>query len=154
MPVFRTHATRFAPAFRAVAGLAGILLLLLQSFGPALANTSQGDWIEICADGGAVWIQVDTEDGIGDPTMPCPKCADCALCAVAGSAPLLETPEIVRLDVVRFVRLDCPDLYEPHNPAHLWPETRGPPAASHYKSEHAPSATMASFQVTGGAPWS
>ena len=153
MPAFNPFHYLAGRGFRAAAGFAGIFLLLLQLLSPALASSHQGTWIEICSEAGAVWVQVDAEEDIIDPTAPCPKCADCALCAVTGNAPLPGTPELARFEFVRFVRLDCLELYKPHNPARMWPETRGPPSAIQSETERAPRVPMASFQVTGGAPW-
>ncbi len=141
-------------AFRAVSALAGILLLLSQLLGPALASPGQSMWVEICSEAGAVWVQVDLEEGTEDPTAPCPKCADCALCAITGAAPLPDMPEVARAELTQDVSGACLEATKPYSPIRLWPETRGPPVAPENKTERAPRASMASIQVIGGAPWS
>ncbi len=152
MPACRIHPNPLDRAFRAVVGLAGILLLLLQMLGPALASPGQGVWMEICSEAGAVWVQIELEEGSTDPTAPCPKCADCALCAVTGAAPLPNLPELGLTASVQTETLGCRNLYKSYNSARLWPETRGPPSATQNRTERAPRASMASIQVSGGAP--
>ncbi|MEX0367418.1 MAG: hypothetical protein AB3N22_15200 [Ruegeria sp.] len=144
---------RHVRAPRAAAGGLGILLLLLQLLSPALASAEQGVWMEICSEAGAVWVQVDPEDGTTD-TAPCPKCAHCALCAVTGAAPLPDLPGIVRSGGVQIGTWHVRTMYKPDNPAQFWPDSRGPPPAPQDRTERAPRASMASIQVTGGAPWS
>ncbi len=143
-----------ARAFRAACGLAGIVLLLLQTLGPALASPGQSIWVEICSEGGAVWVQVDLEESAGDPAAPCPKCADCALCAVTGAAPMPDLPQIAQAGIVQFVHCEIGELFNLYNSNRLWPETRGPPHAPEIRTERAPRASMASTEFTGGAPWS
>ncbi|MEX0308379.1 MAG: hypothetical protein AB3N12_13425 [Ruegeria sp.] len=141
-------------AVRAAAGLAGIVLLLLQTFGPALASPGQSVWMEICSEAGAVWVEVDLEEGTSDPTAPCPKCADCALCAVTSMAPVPDLLQLTQAGIVQFVRCEINEPSELYNSNWLWPETRGPPPANNKESERALRASMASTQVIGGAPWS
>ncbi|SDX26133.1 hypothetical protein SAMN05444358_10489 [Ruegeria halocynthiae] len=143
-----------ARAFRAATGLAGIVLLLLQTLGPALASPGQSVWMEICSEAGAVWVEVDLEDETSDPTAPCPKCADCALCALTIAAPVPDLPQLTRAGIVQFVRCEFSESFELYNSNRLWPETRGPPLATHKESERALRASMAPTQVIGGAPWS
>lgn len=140
--------------FRALAGLAGIFLLLLQLLGPALASPGQGVWMEICSEAGAVWVQVDPEEETDDPAAPCPKCADCALCAVTSAAPLANPVEVALREGLSVVHPSQTHICNPYVFARLWPETRGPPCETQHRTERAPRASMASTQVTGGAPWS
>ena len=141
-------------ATRAACGLAGILLLLLQAFGPALASPGESVWMEICSEGGAVWVEVDLEEDTEDPTAYCPKCADCALCAVTSAAPapeLVQIPQIGNFRVVQLQNSKSSMLYKSHK---LWPETRGPPRPTQETAERALRASMASTLSIGGAPWS
>ncbi len=143
-----------ARAVRAAVGLAGIFLLLLQTFAPALASPGESVWMEICSEGGAVWVEVDLEEGTEDPAAYCPKCADCALCAVTSAAPIPELPEVARVGIFRFVHGEIGAssvLYQTHR---LWPETRGPPCAPEITTERVLRASMAFTQIPGGAPWS
>ncbi|MGV6847925.1 MAG: DUF2946 family protein [Marinibacterium sp.] len=140
-------------ALRAVAGLAGILLLMLQLLGPALASPGQGTWMEICSEAGAVWVQVDPDEDTGDPAAPCPKCANCPLCAVIGLAPLPAMPGLAIWEVVQTEAFARTDQYKPHKSTWLWPQTRGPPRGPEKTTERAWRASMASTQVIGGAPW-
>ncbi|NVO54726.1 hypothetical protein HW561_02840 [Rhodobacteraceae bacterium B1Z28] len=110
--------------------------------------------MEICSEAGAVWVEVDLEEGTDDPTAPCPKCADCALCAVTGTAPLPDLPEMARVGYVQYVRNQTRDLYYSYNSDWLWPATRGPPFAPQDRTERAPRASMAVTPFIGGAPWS
>ena len=142
-----------ARAFQAVAGVLGILLLLLQLVAPSLASAEQGEWMEICSEAGAVWVQVTPEDNNPD-TGPCQDCAHCALCAVTAAAPLPQMPQIDPLRFVQNEQWGVHDLYISHKSQHLWPAGRGPPCAPQDRTERAPRASMASIQVTGGAPWS
>ncbi len=140
-------------ALRALAGCAAILLMLLQLVAPQLAQAGQGNWIEICADGGAVWVQV-TEDETPDPNAPCPRCADCALCALTGPAPLPDLPVWAVFQGVQNGQSALKPLYKTVNSPRLRPETRGPPAAAQDRTARASRAVLASIQNTGGAPWS
>lgn len=151
-----THHNHDLPvgAFRAVAGLAGILLLMLQLLGPALASSGQGSWMEICSEAGAVWVQVDLDEDTDNPAVPCPKCANCPLCAVTGAAPLPDTPVLIRTIDVRVEAPRCAAASAPNLSVRLWPETRGPPLGNQIRTERALGASMASTQVNGGAPWS
>lgn len=141
-------------ALRAACAMAGTLLLLLQLLSPALASPGQSMWVEICSEAGAVWVQVDLEEGTEDPTAPCPKCADCALCAVTATAPLPNLPELKSDGLVQTARCENRNMVNDYQVRRLWPETRGPPLAPPEISERALRASMASIQVTGGAPWS
>ncbi len=143
-----------ARAVRAAVGLAGIFLLLLQTFAPALASPGESVWVEICSEGGAVWVEVDLEEDTEDPTAYCPKCADCALCAVTGAAPVPELPELRQTGFVRVVRCEQGPSFELYNSNWLWPETRGPPRPAQEITERAPRASMAFTLSIGGAPWS
>ncbi len=138
---------------RAACGVVGIFLLLLQMLGPALASAGDSTWIEICSEGGAVWVEVDLEE-TADPTAPCPKCADCALCAVTSAAPVPELPAVTRFGFVQTARCENPDQVFVYDVKRLWPETRGPPLAPLDTTERSLRASMAFTQVTGGAPWS
>ncbi len=154
MPTFRPPHSLFDRVSRAVCGLVGIFLLLLQMLGPALASSGDSMWIEICSEAGAVWVEVDLEEDTDDPTAPCPKCADCALCAVTTAAPLPDLPLVAQAGDVRLVHVANQSLCDLHSPKWLWPETRGPPHLTKEESERALRASMASTQVFGGAPWS
>ncbi len=143
-----------ARAVRAAAGLAGMLLLLLQTFGPALASPGESVWVEICSEGGAVWVEVDLEEGTEDPTAYCPKCADCALCAVTSAAPVPELAQVPQIGIFRVVQVQNSKSSVSYNSDRLWPETRGPPRLTQDITERAPRASMASTLNTGGAPWS
>lgn len=154
MPAFRPPHNLFDRVSRAVCCLAGIFLLLLQMLGPALASSGDSMWIEICSEAGAVWVEVDLEEGTDDPTAPCPKCADCALCAVTTAAPLPDLPLLAQAENVQIVSAANWDRCKLYNSKRLWPETRGPPAASKHKPERAVRASIASIQVFGGALWS
>ncbi|WP_237212625.1 DUF2946 family protein [Ruegeria lacuscaerulensis] len=111
-------------------------------------------WVEICSEAGAVWVQVDLEEGTEDPTAPCPKCADCALCAVTAAAPVPDLPELARIEFAQSMQTVVPSQFGSSNSVWLWPETRGPPAALENRIERAQRASMASIQIPGGAPWS
>ncbi|WP_438826205.1 DUF2946 family protein [Ruegeria atlantica] len=141
-------------ASRVVCACAGILLLLLQLLGPALASPGQSMWVEICSETGAVWVQVDLEKEADDPTAPCPKCADCALCAVTSAAPVPDLPILAQDSFVHMASCDSHDLPHDNGIKRLWPETRGPPRANQVESERAQRASKASTQLIGGAPWS
>lgn len=154
MPAPSLQHNRMARVSRMACALAGIFLLLLQMLGPALASPGESMWVEICSEAGAVWVEVDLEEGTVDPTAPCPKCADCALCAVTGAAPVPDLPQIMWTGFVQFIGCDIGALAELYSTDRLWPETRGPPAAPEIKTERAPRASMASILVYGGAPWS
>lgn len=140
-------------ALRALVGCAAILLLLLQLVAPQLAQAGQGNWIEICSEGGAVWVQV-TEDETPDPKAPCPRCADCALCALTGPAPLPDLPVWAVFQGVQNGQWALKPLYKTVNSPRLRPETRGPPVAAQDRIARAPRAVLASIHITGGAPWS
>ena len=140
--------------FRATCAFVGILLLLLQMLGPALASPGQSMWVEICSEAGAVWVQVDLEEGTEDPTAPCPKCADCALCAATNAAPVPDLPELAGAAFTHAVECFAARQNTICESAWLWPETRGPPAAPAHKTERALRASMAPTQLPGGAPWS
>ena len=154
MPAFHPAQKLFDRVPRAVCGLAGIFLLLLQMLGPALASSGGSIWIEICSEAGAVWVEVDLEEEAKDPTAPCPNCADCALCAVTTAAPLHDVPLLAQVGKVRNVRSERGDLFIQYSSKRLWPETRGPPHATREFTERALRASEASIQTTGGAPWS
>lgn len=141
-------------ALRATCALVGILLLLLQTVGPALASPGQSMWVEICSEAGAVWVQIDLEEEDLDPTAPCPKCADCALCAITSAAPVPNLPVLARDSVIHTEHPSSRDLVEICSLKRLWPETRGPPAAPKKHIERAQRARIASIQVSGGALWS
>ncbi|WP_170411877.1 DUF2946 family protein [Ruegeria atlantica] len=141
-------------ALRATCALAGILLLLLQLLGPALASPGQSMWVEICSEAGAVWVEVDFEEEDRDPTAPCPKCADCALCAVTTAAPLPDLPVLTRDRTVRTAHRSYCELVQVYGSKRLWPETRGPPRGLKIITERALRASIASIQVSGGALWS
>ncbi|WP_254055858.1 DUF2946 family protein [Ruegeria sp. EL01] len=141
-------------AFHAACGLAGIFLLLLQTFGPALASPGESMWIEICSEAGAVWVEVDLDEEGQDPTKPCPKCADCTLCAVTGVVPVPDVPDLARIEFIHHVQSRHEDVFVSYNSARLWPETRGPPREPEIKTERASRASKAFTQVSGGAPWS
>ncbi len=143
-----------ARAVRAAAGLAGMLLLLLQTFGPALASPGESVWVEICSEGGAVWVEVDLEEGTEDPTAYCPKCADCALCAVTSAAPVPELAQVPQIGIFRVVQVQNSKSSVLYNSDRLWPETRGPPCTTRETTERALRASMASTLSIGGAPWS
>ena len=154
MPTCRPPHNLFDRVSRAVCGVVGIFLLLLQMLGPALASPGQSMWVEICSEAGAVWVQVDPEEETEDPTVPCPKCADCALCAVTSAAPVPDQPVLTWESFVQAARNEPRDLVNIYNVKRLWPETRGPPRAALETTERALRASMASTQVIGGAPWS
>ena len=143
-----------ARAFRAACGLAGIFLLLLQTFGPALASTGESVWVEICSEGGAVWVEVDLEEDAEDPTAYCPKCADCALCAITGAAPVPQVLAVAYSDFVRVVQGQNSVSFELYNSNWRWPESRGPPQPTQDITERALRASMVPTQTIGGAPWS
>ncbi len=143
-----------ARAVRAAAGLAGMLLLLLQTFGPALASPGESVWVEICSEGGAVWVEVDLEEDTEDPTAYCPKCADCALCAVTSAAPVPELAQVPQIGIFRVVQVQNSKSSVLYNSGRLWPETRGPPCTTRETTERAPRTSMASTLSIGGAPWS
>lgn len=151
----RRHRSANLPhrTLRALAGCAAILLMLLQLVAPQLARAGQGNWIEICSEGGAVWVQV-TEDETPDPNVTCPGCADCALCALTGPAPLPDLPVCALFQGVQNGQSALKPLYKTVNSLRLRPETRGPPAAAQDRIARAPRAVLASIQNTGGAPWS
>ncbi|SDD40342.1 DUF2946 family protein [Ruegeria marina] len=115
-------------ALRALAGCAAILLLLLQMVAPQLAQAGQGNWIEICSDGGAVWVQV-TEGETPDPNAPCPRCADCALCALTAEAPVPDLSGWVPFVALQNGQSPLRRQYKTVNSPRLRPETRGPPCA-------------------------
>ena len=140
-------------ALRATCALAGILMLLLQTIGPALASPGQSMWVEICSEAGAVWVQIDLEEEDLDPTAPCPKCADCALCAVTSAAPVPNWPFLARDNAIHTEHSSPRDLVQVYSLKRLWPETRGPPAAHKKYLERAQRASIASIQVSGGALW-
>lgn len=154
MPTVRPPHSLFDRVSRAVCGLVGIFLLLLQMLGPVLASPGDSMWIEICSEAGAVWVEVDLEEGTDDPTAPCPKCADCALCAVTTAAPLPDLPLLMQSENVRIVPAAIGDLCILYNSKRLWPETRGPPFATQEEFERALRASVASTLAIGGAPWS
>ncbi|MBO9411699.1 MULTISPECIES: DUF2946 family protein [unclassified Ruegeria] len=141
-------------ASRVACAWAGILLLLLQTLGPVLASPGQSMWVEICSEAGAVWVQVDLEEGTKDPTAPCPKCADCALCAVTTLAPLPDLPHLVLSQKTDLAQCQFADQFQPHDQTRLWPESRGPPRAPQETTERALRASVASTLKIGGAPWS
>lgn len=143
-----------ARAVRAAVGLAGMLLLLLQTFGPALASPGKSVWVEICSEGGAVWVAVDLEEDTEDPTAYCPKCANCALCAVTSAAPVPELAQVPQIGIFRVVQVQNSKSSVLYNSDRLWPETRGPPCTTRETTERALRASMASTLSIGGAPWS
>ena len=153
MPAQNHHISMPARARRAACAVAGIFFLLLQLIAPAMAQSGDSMWIEICADGGAVWVEVDLDEDT-DPTAPCPNCADCALCAVTGAAPLPDLPQVGRVQSAQDALSGIREAIALPAMARLWPETRGPPCAPEHQTERAPRASMASIQVIGGAPWS
>ncbi len=69
--------------------LAGILLfaLMLQSLLPAFAGALSGGsserWIEVCANSGAKWVQLDSQPAAADHA----SAGHCLLCAATGAAP-------------------------------------------------------------------
>ncbi|WP_298849992.1 DUF2946 family protein [uncultured Ruegeria sp.] len=154
MPAFRPPHNLFDRVSRAVCGLVGIFLLLMQMLGPVLASPGDSMWIEICSEAGAVWVEVDLEEDTNDPTAPCPKCADCALCAVTTAAPLPDLHQLAQAGNVQIAPSANRGLCVLYNSKRLWPETRGPPFATQDESERALRASVAFTQVIGGAPWS
>lgn len=154
MPALIPLQTLSARAVRAACGLAGMLLLLLQTFGPALASPGESVWVEICSEGGAVWVEVDLEEDAEDPTAYCPKCADCALCAMTSAAPVPELAQVPQFGIFRVVQAQNSKSSVLYNSDRLWPETRGPPRPTPNITERALRASMASTLNIGGAPWS
>ena len=141
-------------AARVICVWAGLLLLLLQSFGPVLASSGESVWVEICSEAGAVWVEVDLEEETKDPTAPCPKCAECTLCAVTTAAPVPGLPQIALSGSVRAFDQRAELSSAKRQSDWLWPETRGPPCATRETTERAQRASMASTLNFGGAPWS
>ncbi len=143
-----------ARAIRTAAGLAGMLLLLLQTFAPVLASPGESVWVEICSESGAVWVEVDLDEDTEDPTAYCPKCADCALCAVTSAAPVPELAQVAEIGLFCVVQVQNSKSSVLYKSDQLWPETRGPPLLTQESTERAPRASMASTLSIGGAPWS
>lgn len=141
-------------ASRAACACAGLLLLLLQLLGPALASPGQSMWVEICSEAGAVWVEVALNEESQDPTAPCPKCADCMLCTASGEGLLPELTQIGQFEFVQFAHYRSVDVFNLNPSDRLWPETRGPPRGPEIKPDRAPRASTASLPVFGGAPCS
>lgn len=147
----RSRTSILARAWRVVCAATGIFFLMLQLIAPALARSDDSIWIEICADDGAVWVEVDLDQD-ADPAAPCPKCADCALCAVTGAASLPDMAQVERVEFAQDAHGTAQNAVNAPELARLWPETRGPPHASEIK--HAPRVPMVPIQIPGGALWS
>ncbi len=133
--------------------LLGIALIVLQLLAPSLARAGGGDWIEICSDGAAVWIQID-EDGEERESEPCPKCQNCTLCAIGSFATLATVPGFSLTPSLASARFSASAQCERHNPAQFWPDNRGPPPGTQDHMTHVLRVALASTPVTGGAPWS
>ncbi|MDP5219115.1 hypothetical protein Q5Y75_17995 [Ruegeria sp. 2205SS24-7] len=133
--------------------LLGIALFVLQLLAPSLVRAGGGEWIEICSDGAAVWIQID-EDGEERESEPCPKCQNCMLCAVGSFAPLATVPGVSLTPAPASARLSVPAQCEHHNPAQFWPDNRGPPLESQNHMIRALRVVLDFTPVTGGARWS
>jgi hypothetical protein len=142
---------------RVLTGLLGALALVLQLLAPSFSSASEGEWIEICSEAGAIIVQVDLSGDADQPSptgAPCPECADCVLCATCdvaapGAVPVIEARDLRVKPVQPVLQTSVPV-----NPAQLWPETRGPPLAPENRIERVVCASMASTLTTGGAPWS
>jgi Protein of unknown function (DUF2946) len=139
---------------RALSGGLVIFALVFQLLFPVAAQSTNSDWIEICAEQGPVLIQVDYSGDQPEPvSAPCPKCQACALCALADAG----DPSIIsRVDMhVTVARTDLSKAAQSLivNPAQYWPDTRGPPVAPQNIIERALRASIASIQNIGGALW-
>lgn len=110
-------------ALRRVGGVLGIVLLVLQLLAPQLAQASEGAWIEICAEEGAVWIQMPVE-GTDDP---CPDCGDCLLCTTAMDGLIPAQDRSAEPLHLAASQRTLPEATGPVARHRLWPETRGPP---------------------------
>ncbi|MCL6282607.1 hypothetical protein M3P21_03610 [Ruegeria sp. 2012CJ41-6] len=148
------HLTKILRAVpKSASAVFGVVLILLQVMAPSLARAGNGDWIEICSDGAAVWIQIDSEGEERD-SEPCPKCQNCTLCAISSCAPLISEPVLNMASEPMNVESRHLAQSDVRNPAQFWPDNRGPPRAALNIAERALRASMASDPRTGGAPWS
>lgn len=146
---------RTAPGRRLNSAFAmlGVALIVLQLLAPSLVRAGGGEWIEICSDGAAVWIQID-EDGEERESEPCPKCRNCTLCAVGSIAPLAAVPGVSLTSRPAKARFSVSAQCKYHNPAQFWPDNRGPPLETQDHMIRALRVALDFTPVTGGAPWS
>ena len=130
----------------------GILALLMQML-PALANSEDGIWIEICSDFGPVMMQIDAAETPAGGRSFCPDCDDCTLCATA--VPLILADALaVRIDVPASRSTEFSVLPGTRNlPKHLRPVTRAPPCDDIQCSAHLPRLSPSTLLLNGGAPW-
>lgn len=136
---------------KAVFCMVGIFAFVVQMLIPTGSMAQNGDWIEICSELGAVFIQVDMTDEDTPQKTECPDCADCLLCAAVGF-------DVVRLSHPHLASLQTEISTWQPDPAsaiegtyRAWPYTRGPPLGRPEISNRVFSAFSASIQVNGGA---
>lgn len=125
---------------RSLTGLLAVVALVAQMMAPPMAHARAaaqlgGDWIEICADAGAVLVRV-REDGSVEKRAPqspahgsCPKCLTCVSCAgAAGVDPGVVVKDGVGVFAVS-LRSDMVGAIVFVSKAWQRPMTRGPPCA-------------------------
>ena len=132
-------------------GLASVLFLLLQTFGPVLASPDQNVRAKICPKSGTVWDEADIEDDVEDSTA---YCTDCALCAVTSAEQVQELLEVAQTGIVQFAGREISRSLELNNSEWLWPETRRSPRRPEIRTQRALRATTPSTELAGGTPWS
>ena len=135
-------------------GLASVLFLLLQTFGPVLASPDQNVRAKICPKSDTVWDEADIEDDVEDSTAYCTECTDCALCAVTSAEQVQELLEVAQTGIVQFAGREISRSLELNNSKWLWPETRRSPRGPEIRTQRALCATTPSTELAGGAPWS
>ena len=149
--VCTTRTTRLRCIRSGFGALIGILALLMQML-PALANSEDGTWIEICSDLGPVMMQIGANGDFGEES-DCPECEDCTLCATAAASTLANDYVIpVKSPAIRgtgFVIL----TNTRETPRHLRPVTRGPPQGEEQSAACMPRLSLALIPLNGGAPW-
>lgn len=155
LPKTKPTGASVRPAWmRVLAGYLGALALLLQLLAPSFSYAGPSDWVEICSEQGAVWIEIDAESG--EPVeKDCPKCGACLFCAigdgVVGSVSM-SAGQKLEITLLRQVRTGETVVFEFRG---LWLTGRGPPPPLEHtdRTERAARASMAATLKTGGVPW-
>lgn len=106
----------------------GLLSLILNLLSPNILRASEGDWIEICATGGPVMMQVELSGDDSAPMPPCPKCEHCTLC-VTSTISLVDLAVATQASGVGLFMVGQPKLrVDIPERRYQRPVTRGPPA--------------------------
>jgi len=131
-----------------------ILLLVVQVAAPSQGLAFvDGNWIEICSDEGAEFVQLDAlGNEIPAEDEKCPECSSCSFCATACSAILTPVDYSQRVHYVMMSQSGIERVESKANSAQFWPDTRGPPSATRNNFAKALSLHLAPILNNGEAP--